>query len=128
MKPRAYELLFFLALALALVAPSCRPPAAVPSRDELEELAELVDLGRRAQPLALEACALLPSTARHICEGLVDGADDVLVIAGPLIDQVAVCREEADEACLEEARGTARKLLPELRRLLPILLEVAGAR
>lgn len=125
--PRPHEVLFLVALVLVLAGGCHRPPVA-PSRDELEELAELVAVGREVQPLALEACALLPPTARHVCEGLVDGADDVLVIAGPLVDQVALCREAADEACIEASRETARVLLPELRRLLPLLQEVSGAR
>lgn len=118
-----------LVLLAVLLAGGCRPPAAeVPRRDELEELAELVALGRTLQPLALEACALLPPQGRHVCEGLVDGADDVLAIAGPVTEQVALCREAADEACLEAGRETARTLLPELRRLLRIVQGVADAR
>lgn len=120
-----------LAWALSLAAAlsqlgGCRPAAApAAGGDELAELAELVETAQAASPLAHLTCQALPQGG-DLCEGVVDAIDDSLAIAAPLLASVATCREQLDEACAEQSRATARKLLPELRRLLPLVRVLGG--
>lgn len=122
------SLAWALSLAAALSQLAGCSPAAAPSAggDELVELAELVESAQAASPLAHLVCQALPQGG-DLCEGVVDAVDDSLAIAAPLVASVQACREQLDQACVDDGRATARRLLPELRRLLPLVRLLGGS-
>lgn len=88
--------------------------------DDLVELAALVEEGRAVAPLAHGVCDALAIEEAQRCHGVVDAIDGLLAIGAPLVEQARVCREQDDRECVAASLETARRVGPELRRLLPL--------
>ena len=118
------------ALALVVVmAGGCRQPAAPAGGDELQELAALVEEGQQLAPVAHGVCDAFGLEEAQRCHGVVDAVDDLLAVGAPLVEGARVCREQGDQECLAASLETARRVGPELRRLLPLArLLAAGVR
>lgn len=116
-------------VSIALVAPfafvasggcaALRSPSGPPGPDdELAQLGRLVDA---AAPMLLAgriACQALPPADRPDCDGTLDALDFLATEAGRIQKSGETCRQGGDEACVVAAIGEARRLLPELQRLL----------
>lgn len=120
MRPTPSEVLCALVAALILVE-ACRRPAHPPTADdELAELSAALEGLETTLPAARLLCASLAEHERRFCDGRLDALEDAATVARGLLVSAAACREQADAACLREARDTAATLLPVLR-------QVAGA-
>lgn len=94
------------------------PPGPSGPDDELAQLGRLVDA---AAPMLLAgriACQALPPADRADCDGTLDALDFLATEAGGIVRAGEACRQGGDAACLAASMSEARRLLPELQRLL----------
>lgn len=127
MVPRLYlgELLWLAALAVG-GAQACRG-ARSPDADELADLRTALDAAELVAPYARAACSGLPDPEqRRLCHGALDATDEAALVASQVLASAEACREQADAACLEQARESARVLLPRLRRQAPAASSSGG--
>lgn len=121
-RPHLGELLLLATLLVVLVE-ACRGLRS-PEPSELTEARALVGVARLSLPLARGACPTTPDPA--LCQGIADGLDDLLAVIEP---QLVACEGEATsaerQACEVERLEEVRKRLPELRRLVGLVGQLA---
>lgn len=121
-RPHLGELLL-LATLLVVLGEACRGLRS-PEPAELAEARALVLGAQLALPAARRACPATPDPGA--CSGIADALDDALAILEP---QLVACEGEAAsterQACEVERLEEVRKRLPELRRLVGLVGQLA---
>lgn len=121
-RPTLGELLL-LATLLVVLGEACRGLRS-PEPAELTEARALVLGAQLALPEARRACPATPDPV--LCQGIADALDDALAILEP---QLVACEGEAAsparQACEVERLEEVRRRLPELRRLVGLVGQLA---
>ena len=97
-----------LTLCLMILASACRPQ--VPTADDLDTLAAIVDEARELAPVARALCGAAGSPE---CAEVAEVVDKGLDQVAPVLDAVRAC---ADEACKAPHKTKAREALPKAKR------------
>lgn len=100
---------FSLWLSAGIIyAAACRPQ--VPTADDLDTLAAIVDEARELAPVARALCGAAGSPE---CAEVAEVVDKGLDAAAPVLEAVRAC---ADEACKAPQREEAKRALPKAKR------------
>lgn len=102
------EILADLALLGLILASACRPQ--VPTADDLDTLAAIVDEARELAPVARALCGAAGSPE---CAEVATAVDRGLDEVAPVLDAVRAC---ADEACKAPHKEEAKRALPKAKK------------
>lgn len=102
------EIFADLTLCLMILASACRPQ--VPTADDLDTLAAIVDEARELAPVARALCGAAGSPE---CAEVAEVVDKGLDQVAPVLDAVRGC---ADEACKAPHKQKAREALPKAKK------------
>ena len=103
------EILADIALLGLILASACRP--AIPTADDLADLAAVVDEARELAPVARALCGAAGSAE---CAEVAEVVDKGLDAAAPVLDAVRGC--QTDEACKAPHKQRAREALPKAKK------------